>query len=180
VTANNTTTPAITGLGGYYRLNGATVVAGEHTQYIVCSYQNPLMPEAAGVALDARNLVITDILISPMVVTTVLVGGGAVWGWFIAVGHNAISLSTADAAGTTALGTVSPRVLPLPIYDQIGAAAAVGTVATRTGQSAISLETPLVVPTGCFVAVGIRSKHVAAAITSGVLDGQIGISGYWD
>lgn len=179
-TANGTTTAAITGLGGYYRLNGASVVAAEHTNLIICSYQNPLMPEAAGVALDARNLVITDILISPMVVSTVLVGGGAVWGWFIAVGHNAISLATADAAGTTALGTVSPRVLPLPLYDQIAAAAAVGTVATRTGQSAVSLETPLVVPNGCFVAVGIRTKHVAALISSGVLDGQIGILGYWD
>jgi hypothetical protein len=179
-TANGTTTAAITGLGGYYRLNGASVVAAEHTNLIICSYQNPLLPEAAGVALDARNLIITDILISPMVVSTVLVGGGAVWGWFIAVGHNAISLATADAAGTTALGTVSPRVLPLPLYDQIAAAAAVGTVATRTGQSAIHLQTPLVVQTGGFVAVGIRTKHVAALISSGVLDGQIGISGYWD
>jgi hypothetical protein len=179
-TANNTTTPAITGLGGYFRLNGASILVTEHSNYIVSSYQNPLMPETAGAALDGRNLIITDILISPLVVSTVLAGGGAVWGWFIAVGHNAISLATADAAGTTALGTVSPRVLPLPIYDQVAAAAAVGTVATRTGQSAVSLETPLIVPNGCFVAVGIRTKHVAAAITSGVLDGQIGISGYWD
>jgi len=179
-TGNNTTTPVITGLGGYFRMNGASIVAAEHTNIIVSSYQNPLMPEAAGAALDARNLVITDIMISPLVVSTVLVGGGAVWGWFIATGHNAISLATTDAAGTTALGTISPRILPLPLYDQIAAAAAVGTVATRTGQSAISLETPLVVPNGCFVAVGIRTKHVAALISSGVLDGQIGISGYWD
>lgn len=178
-TGSNTVT-TITGLGGYYRLNGAAVVVGEHSNIIISSYQNPLLPEAAGAALDARNLVITDILISPMVVSTVLVGGGAVWGWFIAVGSTALSLATADAAGTTTLGTVSPRVLPLPIYDQVAAAATVGTVATRTGQSAISLETPLVVPNGTFVVVGIRTKHVAAAITSGVLDGQIGISGYWD
>lgn len=178
-TGSNTVT-TITGLGGYYRLNGAAVVAGEHSNIIVSSYQNPLLPEAAGAALDARNLVITDIMISPMVVSTVLVGGGAVWGWFIAVGASTLSLATGDAAGTTALGAVAPRVLPLPLYDQIAAAAAVGTVCTRTGQSAVSLETPLVVPNGTFVVVGIRTKHVAAAITSGVLDGQIGISGYWD
>lgn len=135
---------------------------------------------AAGAALDARNLVITDIMISPLVVSTVLVGGGAVWGWFIAVGANALSLATTDAAGTTALGTMSPRITPLPLYDQIAAAAAVGTVCTRTGDSSISLQTPLVVPNGTFVVVGIRTKHVAAAITSGVLDGQIGISGFWD
>lgn len=178
-TGSNTVT-TITGLGGYYRLNGAAVVAGEHSNIIICSYQNPLLPEAVGAALDARNLVITDIMISPMVVSTVLAGGGAVWGWFIAVGSTALSLATADAAGTTTLGTVSPRVTPLPLYDQVGAAAAVGTVATRTGNSAISLQTPLVVPNGTFVVVGIRTKHVAAAITSGVLDGHIGISGFWD
>lgn len=178
-TGSNTVT-TITGLGGYYRLNGAAVVAGEHSNIIVSSFQNAILPEAVGSALDARNLVITDILISPMVVSTVLAGGGAVWGWFIAVGANALSLATADAAGTTTLGTVSPRVLPLPLYDQVAAAAAVGTVATRTGQSAISLQTPLVVPNGTYCVVGIRTKHVAAAITSGVLDGHVGISGFWD
>lgn len=178
-TGSNTVT-TITGLGGYFRLNGAAVVAAEHSNIIVSSYQNPLLPEAAGAALDARNLVITDIMISPLVVSTVLVGGGAVWGWFIAVGANALSLATTDAAGTTALGTMSPRITPLPLYDQIAAAAAVGTVCTRTGDSSISLQTPLVVPNGTFVVVGIRTKHVAAAITSGVLDGQIGISGFWD
>lgn len=178
-TGSNTAT-VITGLGGYFRMNAASIVAAEHTNIIVAAFQNPLLPEAAGAALDARNLVITDIMISPLVVSTVVVGGGAVWGWFIAVGSNALSLATADAAGTTALGTVSPRILPLPLYDQSAAAPAVGTVLTRTGDSCISLETPLVVPNGCFVQVGIRTKHVAALMSSGVFDGQIGISGYWD
>lgn len=180
VTANGTTTAAITGLGGYFRLNAASIVAAEHTNLIISSYQNAILPEAAGAALDARNLVITEIMISPLVVSTVVVGGGAVWGWFVAVGHNAISLATADAAGTTTLGTVSPRILPLPTYDQSAAAPAVGTVLTRTGESLITLETPLIVPNGCFIAIGIRTKHVAALMSSGVFDGQIGVNGYWD
>ena len=178
-TGSNTVT-TITGLGGYYALNGAAVTATAHSNIIICSYQNALLPEAVGAALDARNLVITDIMISPMVVTTVLAGGGATWEWFVATGATALSLATTDAAGTTALGTVSPRVMPLPIFDTVAAAAAVGTVATRVGDSSISLQTPLIVPNGTFFVVGIRSIYVAAAITSGVMMGGIGISGFWD
>jgi hypothetical protein len=178
-TGSNTAT-TITGLGGYYALNGAAVTVTPHSNIIISSFQNILLPEAAGAAVDARNLVITDIMISPMVVSTVLVGGGAVWEWFIAVGSSALSLATADAAGTAALGTTSPRVTPLPLVDLVGAAAVVGTVLTRSGDSSISLQTPLVVMNGQFVHVGIRTLQVTAAITSGVITGGIGISGFWD
>lgn len=178
-TGSNTAT-TITGLGGYYALNGAAVTATAHSNIIISSFQNPVIPEAAGVASDARNLVITDILISPMVVTTVLAGGGAVWEWFIAVGSTALSLATTDAIGGAAIGTSSPRITPLPIFDTIAAAAAVGTVATRNGNSSVSFGTPLVVFPGQFVHVGIRSIWVNAAITSGVMMGGIGVSGFWD
>lgn len=178
-TGSNTAT-TITGLGGYYALNGAAVTATNHSNIIISSFQNPLIPEAAGAANDGRNLVITDILISPMVVSTVLAGGGASWCWWIAVGGTAISMATADAIGGAAIGTASYRVLPLPIMDTVAAAAAVGTVVTRNGESAISLQTPLIVEPGRFVQVGIRQHYTAAAITSGVLGGQIGISGFWD
>lgn len=178
-TGSNTAT-TITGLGGYYALNGAAVTATVHSNIIVASYQNPILPEAAGAALDARNLVITDILISPMIVSTVLVGGGAAWEWFIAVGSTALSLATTDAAGGAAIGTSSPRVIPLPVLDSVAAAAAVGTVVTRNGNSSVHLQTPLVVEPGRFVHIGIRSLWVNAAITSGVLSGGIGVSGFWD
>lgn len=178
-TGSNTAT-TITGLGGYYALNGAAIIATVHSNIIVSSYQNPLVPEAAGAANDGRNLVITDILVSPMVVTTVLAGGGAVLMWFVAVGSTALSLATTDAAGGAAIGTASPRVLPLPIVDSFAAAAAAGTVVTRAGQSAVSLQTPLVVEPGRFVHVGVRILQAGAAVTSGVLSGNIGISGFWD
>jgi len=178
-TGSNTAT-TITGLGGYYALNGAAVTVTPHSNIIISSYQNIILPEAVGAATDARNLIITDIMISPMVVTTVLVGGGAVWEWFVAVGSSALSLATADAAGTTALSTRSPRITPLPLMDSIAAAAVVGTVATRIGDSSVSLQTPLVVMNGQFIHIGIRTFQVTAAITSGVIGGGIGIGGYWD
>lgn len=178
-TGSNTAT-TITGLGGWYALNGAAVTATAHSNIIISSFQNPLIPEAAGAANDGRNLVITDILLTPMVVTTVLAGGGATWAWFIAVGSTALSLATTDAAGSAAIGTASPRIMPLPVFDTFAAAAAVGTVGTRVGDSSISLQTPLVVEPGRYVHIGIRSIYVAAAITSGVIGGGIGVSGYWD
>ena len=178
-TGSNTAT-TITGLGGYYALNGVAITGTVHSNIIVCSYQNPILPEAAGAALDVRNLCITDIMISPMVVSTVLAGGGAAWEWFIAVGSTALSLATTDAIGGAAIGTASPRIIPLPIVDSVAAAAAVGTIVTRSGSQAPSLQTPLVVEPGRFVHIGIRSLWVNAAITSGVLSGGIGISGFWD
>ena len=178
-TGSNTAT-TITGLGGYYILNGAAVTATVHSNIIIASYQNPLLPEAAGAAIDARTLYITDIFISPMVVSTVLVGGGAVWEWFVAVGSSALSLATGDAAGTTALGTTSPRITPLPLLDSVAAAATLGTVITRNGSSALHLQTPLPVMNGQFVHVGIRTLQVTAAITSGTISGGIGFGGVWD
>jgi len=178
-TGSNTAT-VITGLGGYFRVNGASVTATAHSNIIIASFQNPTVPETAGAANDARNLVITDIMISPMVVTTVLVGGGAVLEWFIATGATALSLATTDAIGGAAIGTSSPRITPLPTLDAFAAAAAVGTVGTRTGQSEIDLQTPIVVLPGQFFIVGFRSLQVSAAITAGTIDGGIGIGGFWN
>lgn len=178
-TGSNVAT-TITGLGGWYGLNAAAITATAHSNIILSTYQNAIVPEAAGAALDGRNLVITDIFLTPMVVSTVLVGGGATWAWFIAVGSTALSLATTDAAGGAAVGTASPRVMPLAAFDTGAAAAAVGTVMTRTGDSSFSLQTPLVVEPGRFVHIGIRTIYVAAAYSSGVLGGGIGVSGYWD
>lgn len=177
-TGSNTATVS-TGMGGFYRINGASVIVTTHSNIIVSSFQNPAIPETAGAATDARPFVVTDIFISPMVVSTVLVGGGAAWLWFVAVGSTALSLATGDAIGGAAIGTKSPRYLPLPTMDSVGAAAALGTVLTRAGDSSFSLATPLVVNPGEFIHFGIRAPFVTAAITSGTIDGSIGLSGYY-
>lgn len=168
-----------TGLGGLYRMNGASVIATTHSNIIVFSFQNPVIPEVAGAATDARPFVVTDIFISPMVVSTVLVGGGAVWNWFCATGSTALSLATTDAIGGAAIGTKSPRYIQLPVTDTVAAAAAAGTVLTRNGASAINLVTPIVVNPNEFLHFGIRAPYVLAAITSGTIDGSIGLSGYY-
>lgn len=169
-----------TGLGGFYRMNAAAVTATAHSNIILSDYTNPTVPTAAGAANDARNLVITDIMISPMVVTTVLAGGGWVHEFFVAIGGTAVTLAGTTTIGTTAVGQKQPRIIPLPIFDTFAATAAVGTVGTRQGDNSIRLATPIVVHPGEHIQIGIRTLYVLAAATSGTIDGGIGFSGYWD
>lgn len=170
---------ASTGLGGYYACTATNMgVALNNT--IMNTYQNPAFPIAAGAATNGRNLVITGIRISPMVVTTALTGGGIVVNWWIAVGNTAVTQATTDTAGTTTLGTKSPRIIPLGVLDSLAATAAVGVVSTRVGDSYYALETPIVVHPGEFISVGTKTLQATAAITAGVVTGAVGYGGYWD
>ena len=170
---------ASTGLGGYYACT-ATSMGGALNNIIMNAYQNPAIPIAAGAATNGRNLVITGVRISPMVVTTLFAGGGFVANWWVSVGNTAVNQATADAAGTTTLGTKSPRIIPLSVTDTLAAAAAAGTVATRAGDSYYPLETPLIVHPGEFISVGVKILYAGAAVTAGVVTGAVGYGGYWD
>jgi hypothetical protein len=170
----------VTGLGGFYRFNGSAITATAHTNYIITDYANPALPIVAGAGNDARNLIITDILISPMVVSAALTGGGFTAEWFVAIGHSAVSLATATTNGTTALALKAPRIIPLPTFDTLAAAAAAGVVATRQGDNSIRLGTPLVINPGERIAIGFRTVFVGALVSAGTIDGGIGVSGYWD
>jgi len=171
VGSNTATT--FTGLGGVYRCT-LTGVTGAHVNVILSDYTNPNVPVAVGAANDARNLVITDIMISPTVVSTALTGGGFIGTYFVAVGGSAVSLATTTANGTTAVATKAPRILMLTATDNFAATAAAGTVGTRTGDSSI------VVHPGEHLVCGFRVMYATAAVTAGAIDGSISFSGYWD
>jgi hypothetical protein len=170
---------ASTGLGGYFACT-ATSMGVALNNIIMNTYQNPAFPIAAGAATNGRNLVITGIRVSPLVVTTALTGGGFVANWWVAIGNTALTQATTDAAGSTTLGTKSPRIIPLSVIDVLAAAAAAGVVATRTGDSYYPLETPLVVHPGEFISVGCKILFAGAAVTAGVVTGAVGYGGYWD
>lgn len=181
-TGSNTAT-TFTGLGGFFRENGAALTTTVHSNVIVSSFQNPSVPTAAGAANDTRNMVITDVIVNPMVVSAALTTqtGAVNLQWFIAIGSTALSLATTDAAGTTAPGTKAPRIFPLPMNDSFAATPAVGVVGTRAGSSQITLGTPLVVHPGEFVVVGFRLLVAPTlAATAGSYDGSLALSGYWD
>lgn len=177
-TVGSNTAAAATGLGGFYACT-ATNMGTTNANTILIAYQNPATPIAAGAATHGRNLIITDLYLGPMAVTTVLVGGGSLMQWFVSIGNTAVSQATTDAAGTTAIGSKSPRIIPLSTIDSVSAAAAAGTVAARTGDSGITFSTPMIVHPGEFFSVGVRCI-TGTAITSGVISGGVGVSGYWD
>jgi hypothetical protein len=171
---------ATTAMGGYYRntLTGVTVTT--HTNILVAAYQNPALPTAAGVATNGRTFYCTGLIISPMVVTTALTGGGFTGAWFCAVGATATSLATTDADGTTAVAQKAPRFLPLSLMSTLAATAAAGVMSTEVGDHTINFSTPLPVHPGEFLQVGFRTIFVTAAVTAGAADGSIGVLGYWE
>jgi hypothetical protein len=169
----------VTALGGLYRntLTGVTVTLS--TNILVSAFQNPAIPTAAGEATNARDFIVTGLMISPMVVTTALVGGGFTGVWFAAIGATATSLATTDADGTTAVAQKAPRFVPLTLVSTLAATAALGVVSTDVGDHQFVFPTPIVVHPGEFLSIGFRTLAVTAAVTAGSVDGTINVNGYW-
>lgn len=168
------------GLGGYGKATLTGITATLHTELIMCSFLNPAIPETVGQATEARPLVITDLMISPMIVSAVLAGGGFSAEWFLFWGGTALSLGTADSIGGATIGTKSHNRMPLPILDTLAASAALGVIATRNGEMGhIPLQTAIVVNPGEFVGFGLRTLFVGAAITAGSVDTGFAMNGYW-
>ena len=173
--ANNVAT-----MGGIIRntLTGVTVTLS--TNILWTAYQNPAYPTAAGVANNARNFIVTGIMVGPMVVTTALTGGGFTAAWFAAIGTTATSLATTDADGTTAVAQKAPRFVPLSLVQTLAATAALGVVSTDVGDHQFVFRTPLIIHPGEFLSIGMRTIAVTAAVTAGSADCMIGVNGYWE
>jgi hypothetical protein len=172
-----------TALGGLYRLNGATLTTTVHTNYIIVAYQNPVVPTAAGAALNNRNFIITSIQLSPLIVSGTLTTqtGGVAVNWFAAVGASTVTTATTDANGSTTVAAKAPRFLSLSTTDEFAATPAAGTTSTRKGDSTVVFQTPLVVHPGEVLHVGFRSILApTVAATAGSYDGSIYVNGYWD
>jgi hypothetical protein len=167
-------------MGGFFRMNGATITATVHSTFWVVGYLNPANPTAAGVATNARNFYVTGITVSPLVVSTVLVGGGFAALWFAAIGATALTSGTTDADGTTAVAQKTDRLVPLARVTSFGAAAVLGTIETGSGDSTVQFTTPLVIHPGEHLKIGLRTVFVTALVSSGTLDGAINVNGYWD
>lgn len=170
---------AATQLGGLFRANAAAFLVGAEANYPMTGWTNPVLPNINGATVSARTFLVRQISISPMIVTTVLVGGGASVQWYIAVGGTALTTATVDADGTTAVSTKAHRYYPLPRMSTFGAAAALGTIETIVGEHVFKFPTPIPVHPGEILSIGFRTKFVTAAFTSGTIDGAISVNGDW-
>lgn len=163
--ATNTTAALGVGLGGQFSLL-PTLAAG--TDGIISSFLNP----AATSAIPGKTLYIRGIKIQGCV-TTVLVGNATpvILAFSLAFGHNALSLATAEGAGTKA-----PRRVALG-YETYAAAAAVGVVGSQQGVY-MAFNAPVAVNPSEYVQV--VAKNVGAVTTTGVITFQITFDSYWE
>lgn len=150
-----TTTAALgTGLGGAF---WETVSLAVNTDGIIMSYQVP----ATGVNAAGRRLVLRGIYLSSYV-QTVIVGGPYTAEWFLAFGHTAVSLATAEAATTKA-----PRRIALPFVQQVTAAQAVQTTVAQNVNFCDFGDAPLYVNPGEFIQ--LCTRHQGTAGTTGTI-----------
>jgi len=150
-----TTTAALgSGLGGTF---WETVSIAANTDAIIMSYQVPI----GSVNSSARRLVLRGIYLNSYV-QTVIVGGPYIAEWFLAFGHTAVSLATAEAATTKA-----PRRIALPFTQVVTAAQAVTTLVSQPTQFVDFGDAPIFVNPGEFLQ--LCTRHIGTAGTTGTV-----------
>jgi hypothetical protein len=150
-----TTTAALgSGLGGTF---WETATLAVNTDGIIASYQVP-----AGTAnLPGRRLVLRGMYLTSYI-QTAITGGPFTAEWFLAFGHTAVSLGTAEAAATKA-----PRRIALPFTQQIVVTQAVQTAVAQGVMFCDFGDAPVFVNPGEFVA--LCTRHIGTAGTAGTI-----------
>ncbi len=150
-----TTTAALgPGLGGTF---WETVSLAANTDGIIMSYQVPVPTVSlAGRALVLRGMYLTSY------VQTVIAGGPYIAEWFLAFGHTAVSLATAEAAATKA-----PRRINLPFTQVVTAAQAVSTTIAQQVTFVDFGDAPVFVNPGEFIQ--LCTRHIGTAGTTGTV-----------
>ncbi len=151
-----TTTAAALGSG----LGGAfweTVSLALNTDAIIMSFQVPIITVNSG----GQRLVLRGMGLQSYV-QTVIVGGPYVAEWFLAFGHTAVSLATAEGATTKA-----PRRVVLPFTQIVTAAQAVGTAVAQQTLFADFGDAPVFVNPGEFIQ--LCTRHLGTAGTTGTI-----------
>lgn len=162
------TTALVTGLGG---IAAILPTLAANNDGIVFGYQNPV----PSINITGRNLYINSVKVQGAV-TTVLAGGPVIYAFFLAFGHTAQTLVTAETASFATGTTHAPRIVPIGI-ETYAATAAVGSVGSPAG-AVLQLNTPVCVRPGEFVAIIARNMGVVT--TTGAISVVAAIDGYWE
>ncbi len=142
------------GLGGAFWETATLALA---TDAIVMSFQVPM----GTVNTQGRRLVLRGIYLSSYI-QAAITGGPYIAEWFLAFGHTAISLATAEAATTKA-----PRRIILPFVQQIVVTQAVGTLVTQNTSFCDFGDAPVFVNPGEYVQ--LCTRHVGTVGTAGTV-----------
>lgn len=156
-TAGNTT------LGGQWQF---AAVAGAETDLAAFAYLVP----AQTATVPGRSLIVRGIWIDGYNTGAANGATATVLQWAAGFGTTAVSLATAEAAGTRA-----PRRLPLGVQT-LAAAAPIGAKLERIG---VNLDAPIAVEPGTYLHI-ILKIPIGLATASQVIRGIVGINAYWE
>lgn len=133
-----------------------------NTDGILASFTVP----AGSSTVPGRRLKITGLQLSSSV-QTVVAGGPVVNEYYLAFGHTADSLQTAESASMTSATTKAPRRVMLPPFNQtVTAAQAVSTMLAQP-LTAVAFAEPIYVNPGERLALVVN--RMGTALTAGVL-----------
>lgn len=131
---------------------------------IFASYTVP----AGSTTVQGRRLKVTGINLSGLV-STAVTGGPINTEWYIAFGHTADSMATAESASMASATTKAPRRIMLPNFTQaVTAAQAVNTLISQPGGASVKFIEPFYVNPGERIAL-IGNRTAAVVATAGVL-----------
>lgn len=167
--ATNTTAALGTGLGGTFYETDTLAV---NTDGIICSYQVPALPTAVGATYGPQRRLRIDGVFLSSFVQAALTGGPYCASFYLAFGHTAVSLATAEAATAKA-----PRRVMLPFVQQVTSGQAVSTLVTQNVQK-FMFKNPIYVNPGEFIAL-VKTK-IGTAPTVGVIAHIVGFDYTWE
>lgn len=163
--ALSNTAALVSGLGGQARFNAAATAI---TDGIVTSFQVPV----GTAALPGKTLYITGIKISAFNQGAAVATTATTLGWSLAFGQTAVSLATAEAAGTKAPRRIALGFMTWPV------GAAIGDMPTR-GDLYMPFSSPVVVQPGEFVA-SVAKFVVGTATASQVIWVNVTFDAYYE
>ena len=150
-------------LGGQFQF--APIISGE-TDYVVFAYLVP----AATAGLTGRSLYITGVAIDTWNTVVAVATTPTLMVWSLGVGSTAVTLATADGAGTKAT-----RRIHLGTQFWL-TAAVVGQPATPIVRT---FDTPFVINAGEYMHI-ILKLPLSTATATELFRGVVGINGYWE
>lgn len=162
------TAAGYTTLGGLFLFNAP---AGAVTDYILFGYQ--VNGAAASTSQNNKKFNITGIRIDSVNIGAAVATTATVMYWGLGVGSTAVSLLTADAAGTSptrASRRIALGCQSLVVGDPIG---------KGTEVIDINFDTPIVADPGTFINVILRVP-VGTATASQQITGTVMVNGYYD
>lgn len=158
------TTANITGLGGVGAINAAASAA---TDYIASSYLNP----AGATAVTGRTLYVKGVRISAINNGAVVATTPTTLFWYLAFGHTAVSLATAESSNTKA-----PRRIPLGFMSAV-----VGAVVGQpySNELVMQFTSPVVINPGEYLAT-VCQQTVGTATASQTIYYSVVFDAYYE